>query len=77
MFLQSVTATGQKSLQFIGLNLRDTTFFGENISTVNITEYNPTATGIYIAGTLSGTIKADSTIGNVVYPLNLSFRVKK
>jgi hypothetical protein len=76
MALQSVTATGVKPIQFIGISTRDTSFVGQNITSVTITEYNSTATGIYIAGNLSGTVQADS-LGNISRSLNLSFRIKK
>ncbi len=76
MAFQKVTSVGSVALNNIGVSLRDSSFTGQNISTLNITEYNPTANGTYIAGSLTGNVQYDSA-GTKSYPVNLSFRVKK
>ena len=76
MSFQNVTSTGNKTLNFLGISLRDTSFVGKNISSINITEYSPSGAGTYISGTLTGMITFDST-SSISYPVNLTFRVKK
>lgn len=71
-----VTAIGTVPLTNIQITVKDSAFIGQNISTMSITEYSTTATGIFIAGNVAGSMKYDSA-SSATYPLNLSFRVKK
>ena len=76
MSFPAITKTGTAPLTSIALTVNDSAYIGQNITTMNVTEYNPTATGTYIAANLTGVMKYDSST-TVSYPINLSFRIKK
>jgi len=76
MSFPAITKTGTAPLTSIALTVKDSAFIGQNITTMNVTEYNATATGTYISANLTGVMKYDSS-STVSYPINLSFRIKK
>jgi len=76
MSFPAITKTGTAPLTSIAVTVKDSAFIGQNITTMNVTEYNATATGTYISANLTGVMKYDSS-STVSYPINLSFRIKK
>ena len=76
MSFPAITKTGAAPLTSIALTVKDSAYIGQNITTMNVTEYNATATGTYISANLTGVMKYDSS-STVSYPINLSFRIKK
>jgi len=76
MSFPPITKTGVAPLTSIALTVKDSAYIGQNITTMNVTEYNATATGTYISANLTGLMKYDSST-TVSYPINLSFRIKK
>ena len=76
MSFPAITKTGTAPLTSIALTVKDSAYIGQNITTMNVTEYNATATGTYISANLTGVMKYDSS-STVSYPINLSFRIKK
>ena len=76
MSFPAITKTGTAPLTSIAVTVKDSAFIGQNITTMNVTEYNATATGTYISANLTGVMKYDSST-TVSYPINLSFRIKK
>ena len=76
MSFPPITKTGTAPLTSIALTVKDSAYIGQNITTINVTEYNATAAGTYISANLTGVMKYDSS-STVSYPINLSFRIKK
>lgn len=77
MRFKKVTGTSPVTLNFIQINLRDSIFFTQVRSQVNITEYDNTGNGIYVSGNYTGTLRFTDSLKQVTYPVNLSFRLKK
>jgi hypothetical protein len=71
-----ITGTGTVPVTDIYTTVTDGTYFGKNISSMNITEYTTDATGTYVAGNITGLVTKDTT-SSVTTPLTLNFRLRK